>query len=322
MQKTSKTKSKGKVVNNKKNNKKNNSKKLSLVIIIVGIILIITGIGGYLLSNKGLPGGGFNIMKPQPVDDGGGGATTKITCNVSNCTKCSKTNYCSQCKSGYILSNGKCVKKYYKVTISVSNGKGSATKYVNKGAKVQVYYACNRNPNYENFGNNSTACNYTNSSGRPSFTYGNSGKPGEETFFLHNISGDVNCNIKCVAAYSCDCTCNLKTYGGTCTRDGASYGNLNDCNKFCKPAESWATAKCIETGTSRYTCRTYKQLSKQKEASCAKVLDSRWNGTLKIETEKADPDGYQHKYQTCSDLCKGLYGTTAKSGRCSREYDN
>ena len=40
-----------------------------------------------------------------------GTATNAITCNVSNCSKCSSNNYCSICKGDYTPSNGACVCK-------------------------------------------------------------------------------------------------------------------------------------------------------------------------------------------------------------------
>lgn len=119
MKKIIKTKNKENIVNGKKNN----FKKLPLIIVIVGTILIVVGIGVYLLSNKGLPGSGFNIRINQTLDGSG-----KIICSVSNCTKCRGRNYCSKCKKGYKLINGKCEKLIKCYTFSGNNLKYRRTK--------------------------------------------------------------------------------------------------------------------------------------------------------------------------------------------------
>ena len=44
--------------------KKNKKNKLSMIILVAAIVLIVAGIGGYLLSNKDSLGGAFNAFTP------------------------------------------------------------------------------------------------------------------------------------------------------------------------------------------------------------------------------------------------------------------
>ncbi len=54
----------------------------------------------------------LNNSELAVVEQGTGGGGTSKTCKVANCSKCSSSNYCSRCNSGYSLSSGKCVRSF------------------------------------------------------------------------------------------------------------------------------------------------------------------------------------------------------------------
>lgn len=88
-----------KKVNKVQNKREAKHKRILIIMLAVTIILIAIGVTVNYLNEKNTTlGGGFNASV--------GG----IKCSVSGCQSCSSNNYCSTCKSGYLLTAGKCVK--------------------------------------------------------------------------------------------------------------------------------------------------------------------------------------------------------------------
>ena len=103
-----------------KKKKKKYNKKFLTIILVLSVCLITLGLlGSYFLSNRDVNDGMFNAT----TDNGKTTNNGRIKCSVSGCQSCSSNNYCSTCKSGYIITSGKCVKgNEYVIEYSCNGG--------------------------------------------------------------------------------------------------------------------------------------------------------------------------------------------------------
>ena len=221
---------------------------------------------------------GESTPTPSPTP-----SPSPITCRVDNCTSCSSNDYCSKCKDGYKVSNGKCVEDKQSCYCGVcSNGSWNVT---NVGTMTQA--TCKAAT-----GMCRGTLSWGSSPSRPS-TCGSGACPNSHPYGSYAKAQSASAGVCGSAGYN----------------PPTNYNGNNNC---------WRV-NCQEKPCYCGTCDSNKKwnvssLGNMTQKQCSSKACS---GTRQWGTKPSVPSSCSNNYKTCA---AGTYLTSGGCIRCTANY--